>query len=195
MVLVLKVWKPSQVLRLDGDTDAATSARTHTTRELLSAWSPYILLVVSVLLWRFPPVQALLNAVSVPINVPGLHYLITRLPPMTAAAFDRRETVQPLSWSSCRVPSCRISSSSSSRSAVPTGTPRARPPNPCTSYPQPSRAVSHQQGQHRPLRTAPPGGLAGHTRVASGAPNLKGRRSTSHPIPSQIWCIVRPSTA
>ncbi len=84
MVLVMKVWKPAEVFRLEGDVEAPREHRKHTTGELVSAWIPYILLVVFVLAWRYPPIQALLNRVSLPIEVPGLHNTIMRLPPLTA---------------------------------------------------------------------------------------------------------------
>ena len=84
MVLVLKVWQPSQIFRLEGDVEAIAEKHSHTTGEIVSAWSPYILLVVFVLAWRFSPIQAALNTVSTSIEVPGLHNLITRVPPITA---------------------------------------------------------------------------------------------------------------
>ena len=83
MVLVMKIWQPSQIFRLEGDVDTTTKGHTHTTREVVSAWSPYMLLVVFVLAWRFPPIQAALGSLSVSIPVPGLHNLITRVPPLT----------------------------------------------------------------------------------------------------------------
>ena len=83
MVLVMKIWQPSQIFRLEGDVDTTTQGHTHTTREVVSAWSPYMLLVVFVLAWRFPPIQAALGSLSVSIPVPGLHNLITRVPPLT----------------------------------------------------------------------------------------------------------------
>ena len=84
MVLVMKVWKPAKVFRLEGDAEVTREHRSYTAGELVSAWIPYILLVVFVLAWRYPPIQTLLNRVSVPIEVPGLHNTIMRLPPLTA---------------------------------------------------------------------------------------------------------------
>ena len=83
MVLVMKVWQPSQIFRLEGDVEAATHTHTHTAGEVFSAWSPYMLLIAFVLAWRFPPFQAVLNSVSLAIPVPGLHDTITRVPPLT----------------------------------------------------------------------------------------------------------------
>ena len=84
MVIAMKIWQPAQVFRLEGDVEATTKSRTHTTGELVSAWTPYILLVVFVLVWRYRPIQDLLNTVSLSIPVPLLHDVITRVPPLTA---------------------------------------------------------------------------------------------------------------
>ena len=83
MITVMKFWKPATIFRLEGDTEVTAEARKHTSGELLSAWSPYILLVVFVLTWRYPPIQAFLGSFSVSIPVPSLHEMITRVPPLT----------------------------------------------------------------------------------------------------------------
>ena len=105
MVLVMKAWKPKEVFRLEGDTEATREHRKHTTGELVSAWIPYILLVVFVLAWRYPPIQALLNRVSLPIEVPGLHNTIMRLPPLTAEP-SPYAAVYNFSWLSGAGTSC-----------------------------------------------------------------------------------------
>jgi lactate permease len=98
MVVVLKVWKPKTILRLEGDQPVTVSARRHSPGELFTAWLPYLLLVVFVLVWGdqdvklamnrwtngflpafLPKSQTTLNG----LNVPGLHALITRIPPVT----------------------------------------------------------------------------------------------------------------
>ncbi len=61
LVLVMKFWQPSQVFRLEDDVEVSAERKTYTTGEIVSAWSPYMLLVAFVLAWRFPPLQALLN--------------------------------------------------------------------------------------------------------------------------------------
>ena len=98
MVVVLKLWKPKTVFRLDADRPAATVHHGHTTSQVLIAWLPYLLLVAFVLTWGdasikraidqftnglwptwFPRNATVLNG----LNVPGLHNLITRMPPVT----------------------------------------------------------------------------------------------------------------
>ena len=108
MVLVMKVWQPSQIFRLDGDVEATTEAHTHTAGEVFSAWSPYILLVVFVLAWRFPPIQAALNSLSIAIPVPGLHEMITRVPPLTPEP-SPYAAVYNFQWLSAAGPSCFLS--------------------------------------------------------------------------------------
>lgn len=54
--------------------------------EVFHAWSPYVLLVVCVILWSWPPVQRFLNRGSVVFKWPWLHDVVQRMPPITAAA-------------------------------------------------------------------------------------------------------------
>jgi lactate permease len=99
MVLVLKLWKPKNILRLEGDKPVELHPKRHTGRELLSAWSPYIFLVLFVLVWGEADVKLAINRFTdsllpafIPqsptvlngITIPGLHGMITRIPPVTA---------------------------------------------------------------------------------------------------------------
>jgi lactate permease len=52
--------------------------------EVARAWAPYGMLVVCVLLWGYAPLQRVLNSYSIPINWPGLHNAILRMPPAVA---------------------------------------------------------------------------------------------------------------
>jgi lactate permease len=100
MVFVLKLWRPKNVMRLEGDQPITAKARTHSVGEVFSAWLPYVLLVAFVLAWGAPSIKASLDrwthgilSPSFPksatvlngLNVPGLHNLVTRIPPVTAA--------------------------------------------------------------------------------------------------------------
>lgn len=61
---------------------AGTSS--HSGGEVALAWAPYALLVVFVLLWGYKPVQTQLNATNYPIQWPGLHNLVLRMPPVVS---------------------------------------------------------------------------------------------------------------
>ncbi len=99
MVAVLKLWRPARIMRLEGDHDSIARGKVHSGGEVFTAWLPYLLLVVIVLAWGAPAIKGgfdrwthgLLPAwlprnagVLNGLNVPGLHNLITRIPPVTA---------------------------------------------------------------------------------------------------------------
>jgi len=99
MVLMLKLWQPKNVMRLEGDRPATAVAVRHSPGVLFTAWLPYLLLVVFVLIWGDPDIKLAMNRWTngllpsfLPrsqttlngLNVPGLHNLITRIPPVTA---------------------------------------------------------------------------------------------------------------
>ncbi len=99
MVAVLKLWKPANIMRLEGDQPASLTAMKHTGREIMMAWLPYMLLVVFVLAWGEPAIKLRLDAFThgimpsfLPqaptglngVMVPGLHNAIMRVPPVTA---------------------------------------------------------------------------------------------------------------
>jgi L-lactate transport len=79
MVLLSRFWKPRDKFDF-GHLPPARSR--HDGRQILLAWTPYISLVVMVLLWSYAPFKAKLNSMNVLINWPGLHNLIERVPPV-----------------------------------------------------------------------------------------------------------------
>lgn len=83
VILLLRFWKPSGDFELEGD-HTAHIPRAHTRREVFLAWSPYLLLVVSVLVWGLAPVKALLDHGTISFGWPGLHNLIERVAPVVA---------------------------------------------------------------------------------------------------------------
>jgi lactate permease len=101
MVVVLRLWKPKNIMRLEGDQPIIKAASKHSFGEILMAWMPYLLLVVFVMAWGEPEIKLALNrftdgflpeflrpahpAGPAPLNriaVPALHGLITRIPPV-----------------------------------------------------------------------------------------------------------------
>ena len=102
MVFVLKVWRPRNVMRLEGDKPATIAPPKHALGELVMAWLPYLMLVLFVLVWGEPRFKPTINAIGdmlVPdwlpimpgtgllaerLMVPGLHNLIERVPPVVA---------------------------------------------------------------------------------------------------------------
>jgi lactate permease len=103
MVVVIKVWKPKTVVRLEGDHPATTVPR-HPVGAVFRAWVPYLMLVAFVLAWGIPPVKLAINrwtdhllpawmptlhvttqktaAQLNRLTVPWLHNAITQMPPV-----------------------------------------------------------------------------------------------------------------
>jgi len=120
MVAVLKLWKPANIMRLEGDKPVTASAMKHTGSEIFMAWLPYLLLVVFVLFWGEPTVKLAIDTWTngvmpswLPkaptglngVMVPGLHNAITRIPPVTAAPAPYA-AVFTLNWLSASGTAC-----------------------------------------------------------------------------------------
>lgn len=88
LALWLQVWKPREVWQLpvEAPLEAAAEKDHFTTQDTLRAWLPWIILSVLVFMWGLPQVKALIDgATTVRIPWPGLHNLISRVPPVVAA--------------------------------------------------------------------------------------------------------------
>jgi len=98
MVVVLKVWKPKNILRLPDDKPMTVALKKHPASDVFVAWMPYLLLVLFVLAWGEPAIKATIDrftsgllpeflprsaSVLNGIEVPGLHNVVTRVPPVT----------------------------------------------------------------------------------------------------------------
>ncbi len=96
----LRVWRPRELWRLPGETDgpAIAPARRYTRGETLRAWLPWIILSVLVFLWGLPQMKARLDGLSiVRIPWPGLHNLVSRIPPVVAAPTPE-PAIYTLNW-------------------------------------------------------------------------------------------------
>jgi len=103
IVLLLRFWSP------DYDAEPAGAALTrYTKREIVSAWIPYIALVVFVLLWSLTGVKAILNRVTFSFAWPGLHNFVLQLPPVTTHAAPYA-AMYKVDWLAASGTSCAIS--------------------------------------------------------------------------------------
>lgn len=75
LLLLLRFWTPPG--------DAAKVPSRHTSGEVFLAWSPYLLLVIFVLLWGSAGTKAVLDQATVVFPWPGLHNVVMRMPPIT----------------------------------------------------------------------------------------------------------------
>ncbi|HWB99793.1 MAG TPA: lactate permease LctP family transporter [Bryobacteraceae bacterium] len=86
LVVLFRFWHPSDNFVLGDEHGGAhkLSKTHHTGAQLLTAWGPYALLVIFVLLWGYKPIQTYLNSVSIAFSWPGLHNAVQRMPPVVS---------------------------------------------------------------------------------------------------------------
>ncbi len=84
LVVLLKLWKPADQFRLEGESGPAGVLKSHPTKEIFIAWMPYLLLVAFVLVWGNDAAKVQLNKVTQAIPWPGLHNLVQQAPPVVA---------------------------------------------------------------------------------------------------------------
>ncbi len=119
---VIKLWKPKSIMRLEHDRPATVAMSRPSSRELVLAWLPYLLLVVFVLAWGEPGVKKAIDTWTngllpawLPINasvlngldVPGLHNQVTRVPPVVASP-SPYGAVFTLNWLSASGTACML---------------------------------------------------------------------------------------
>jgi len=109
MVLLLKIWQPGDTFLMEGDTRATVQIQAHGFSRTLLAWSPYLFLVLFVLVWGYPESVAILNKASIPIEWPGLHNQIERMPPLVKAPLPYG-AVFNFNWLSAAGTACALSS-------------------------------------------------------------------------------------
>jgi len=90
LVVLLRVWRPRKLCRLDaeGNLVSATQAD-HTTestdsaRRIFDAWFPWIILTILIFIWGVPQFQTAMDKVFAgEFKMPWLHNLIRRMPPV-----------------------------------------------------------------------------------------------------------------
>ena len=83
-VALLQFWKPTDGFFHEDATPIPH--RLHSAGAVLRAWTPYLLLVLFVLLWGYDPVRTRLESVTLRLDVPFLHNQVMRMPPVVKVA-------------------------------------------------------------------------------------------------------------
>ena len=93
LTLFLRVWHPTELWEATGNDSGgkvAAAVPQHaqaSPRQIVQAWTPWVILSVLVFAWGLPQTKALLDGVSiVRIELPGVHNLIQRVPPVVPDA-------------------------------------------------------------------------------------------------------------
>jgi L-lactate transport len=106
LVTLLRFWHPRDNFQLEGDGPAHVQT-VIPMGKIVSAWTPFALLVVCVLLWGLKPVQAELGHASLKFPWPGLHRQITRMPPVAVRATPY-DAVYTFSWLAASGTACLL---------------------------------------------------------------------------------------
>ena len=92
-----KLWQPAKVWRYDHDPPPAAAEKRYSMRQILHAWSPFLLLSVLVIAWGLPSVKSVLDKTTFTIPVPGLDKMVLRAPPVVPAP-KAEPAVFDLAW-------------------------------------------------------------------------------------------------
>lgn len=122
MVAVLRLWKPKTIMRFESDPEVHVAGRRHSSNDIVMAWMPYLFLVIFVLAWGEPSIKNVLDRWTndllpewLPRNVttlngldvPGLHNMIQRVPPVTKVPLPYGATFS-FNWLSAAGTSCLL---------------------------------------------------------------------------------------
>jgi len=106
LVILLRFWKPRDSFQLEDD--GPMPPRTDIPlRQTLAAWMPFALLVACVLVWGLKPVQTEMGHAAIKFPWPGLHRLITRMPPVAAKA-SPYDAIYTFNWLSASGTACLV---------------------------------------------------------------------------------------
>ena len=98
LALFFKVWKPVEEWRYADDRAILDHERPRYTRnQVLHAWSPFLLIAILVVVWGLPGPKKFLNATSISMEMPGLHNLVIRTPPVVAES-HAEPAVMDIAW-------------------------------------------------------------------------------------------------
>jgi lactate permease len=113
LVILFKVWQPADEFHMEGEGTATMEIKSHGFGPVLKAWSPYLFLVIFVLVWGsgwlndnlFQWVQNDWGLMAVPW--PGLHEVVTRMPPAVEVAAPYAATYN-INWLSAAGTACAL---------------------------------------------------------------------------------------
>jgi L-lactate transport len=82
LVVLFRFWQPTDGFVLAGEQPVTMAPKSHGFSRTLLAWSPYLFLVLFVLIWGYKDTKVVLETTNVVFDWPGLHDQIERGAPM-----------------------------------------------------------------------------------------------------------------
>jgi lactate permease len=84
MIALLRVWQPKSNWHFPDEPPVTYEAHSYTMGQILRAWSPYLILAATVLVWGLPVFKKLMLPTQTIIPWPGLHNLVVKAAPIVA---------------------------------------------------------------------------------------------------------------
>jgi len=90
-ILLLRVWQPREIMRLERPADGsggtvATADVLLDRKKVVQAWMPWAILTAFILCWGLPQTKTALDRITAPkFTVPHLHLCVQRMPPVVPA--------------------------------------------------------------------------------------------------------------
>jgi lactate permease len=109
LVVLFKFWQPKDKFVMAGEHEATIAPKSYGFSRTLLAWSPYLFLVLFVLVWGYPKSKVLLDETSIAIHWPGLDGQIMRVAPIVAQP-SRYAAVFNFNWLSAAGTACGLAS-------------------------------------------------------------------------------------
>ena len=91
ITVFLKYWKPKNVFRFKEETEEEKHSHDYSLGQVIHAWSPFLILTVMVTIWSLKPFKAMFKSggelyfTVIQWEVPYLHNLVSKVPPIVAA--------------------------------------------------------------------------------------------------------------
>ena len=78
LMILLRFWKPKKIWRFKEEPAPTVNVKgTYSNRQIVKAWSPFIILTLVILTWGLQPVKNSLDSIGLlKFNIPGLHNMI-----------------------------------------------------------------------------------------------------------------------
>ncbi|MBI1207171.1 MAG: L-lactate permease [Azospirillum sp.] len=92
ITVFLKFWKPKNIFRFKEESSEEKHTHDYTLGQIFTAWSPFLLLTIMVIIWSLKPFKALfakgaaLAFTNIVWEIPNLHNLVAKVPPIVAAS-------------------------------------------------------------------------------------------------------------
>lgn len=86
LILLLRVWKPASIFRFADEAQSASvsNKKVYSGREILRAWSSYIIMAVLVFIWGLPAFKSWIASFNIAVQWPGVHGHIFQTAPIAA---------------------------------------------------------------------------------------------------------------